>query len=109
MKSLARLLKFLLLVCVVLAGFVFALKNTSPVSLWLLTDFAAKPLSVWLLLSFSIGAATGFLLGFGVWQRIRSGVQVRQLQVQLRVANQELAALRQQQGSIPSAPRVGAP
>lgn len=96
MNSFAGFLKFVLLLLVLLAGFVFALQNATPVGLWLIHDFAPKPVSVWLLLAFSCGSLSGLLLGFGIWRRIRLGRQLRQLQSELQQCRQELAELRRQ-------------
>lgn len=94
MKSFAGFLKFLLLLLTVVAGFVFALQNSTPVGLWLVRDFAPRPVSVWFLLAFSCGGLSGLLLGFGLWRRIRMGRQLRQLQSQLQRCRQELADVR---------------
>lgn len=99
MKRLARFLLFLLLILVLLAGFVFTLNNTTPVPLWLGTDLNPKPLSVWMLLAFSGGGLLGLLLGLGLWQRFRSGLEVRQLRTRLRQLEQEAAVLKQHNAS----------
>jgi len=96
MKSFVRFLKFLLLMLLVLAGFIFAAKNTSSVGLWLLTEHEPRPVSVWLLLAFGSGGVVGLLLGYGMWRRVRLGWQLRQLQRQLQQARNELAELRRQ-------------
>ncbi len=96
MTSLARFLKFLFLMLFVLAGFIFAIRNSSAVGLWLLADLAPRPLGLWILLAFAAGGLLGLLVGYGLWRKIRLGWQLRQLQGQLRHCQQELAALRQQ-------------
>jgi uncharacterized integral membrane protein len=98
MKSLARFLKFLLLMLLILAGFVFAANNDAPVGLWLLRDFSARPVSIWIFLAFATGAMLGLLLGYGLWRRIRMGWQLRQLQARLLHCQQELALLRERVG-----------
>lgn len=99
MKSFAGFLKILLLLAAVLAGFVFALKNATPVGLWLVQDFAPRPVSVWLLLAFTSGGLSGLLLGYGLWRKIRMDWQLRQVQSQLQQVRQELADLRRQHGN----------
>lgn len=96
MNSFAGFIKFVLLLLVLLAGFVFALQNTTSVGLWLIHDFAPKPVSLWLLLAFSCGGLSGLVLGYGMWRRIRMGWQLRQLQSELQQCRQELAALRRE-------------
>ena len=96
MTSFAGFLKFLLFLLTILAGFVFALQNATPVGFWLIQDFAPRPLSVWLLLAFSCGGLSGLLLGYGLWRRIRMGWQLRHLQSQLQQCRQELADMRRQ-------------
>jgi uncharacterized integral membrane protein len=98
MKSFAGFLKFLLLMSIVIAGFIFALQNSTPVGLWLVQDFAPRPLSLWILFAFSCGGLSGLLLGYGLWRKIRLSWQLHQLQTQLRTCRQELAELRSQQG-----------
>lgn len=101
MKSLAGLLKFLLLMSILLAGFLFALRNSEPTALWLVRDFAPRPLSLWILLAYACGGLSGLLLGQGVWARLRLGRKVRQLDAQLQQCRQELASLKQQAATDP--------
>lgn len=96
MKSVARFLMFLFFVLVVLAGFVFTLKNRTLVGLWLGTDFQSRPLSVWIIAAFICGGVLGLLVGFGVWGKLRSRVHVMQLQAKLQQNQQEISRLQQQ-------------
>lgn len=94
MKSFARFLLFLLFVLVVLAGFLFTIRNPSPVGLWLGIEFAPRPVSVWLLGSFILGTLVGLFLGFGLWGRLRTGLTLRQQRQQIERQERELAQLR---------------
>ncbi|HWK55053.1 MAG TPA: lipopolysaccharide assembly protein LapA domain-containing protein [Hyphomicrobiales bacterium] len=94
MKSFARFLLFLLFVLVVLAGFLFTIRNSTPVSLWLGVDFAPRPVSIWLLGGFILGTGVGLFLGFGLWGRLRTGLTLRQQRQQLERQEHELAQLR---------------
>jgi uncharacterized integral membrane protein len=94
MKRLARFLLFLLLILVLLAGFVFTLNNTAAVPLWLGADLTPKPLGIWMLLAFTIGSLLGLLLGLGLWQRFRQGLEVRHLRARVRQLEHELNVLK---------------
>lgn len=95
MKRLARFLFFLLLTCVLLAGFVFTLNNTVAVPLWVGTELTAKPLGIWILLAFALGGMAGLLLGLGLWRRFRSNMELRQIRIRLQQTEKELAMLKQ--------------
>lgn len=96
MKRVARFLFFLLLILVLLAGFVFTLNNTVSVPLWLGTELTAKPLGIWILLAFTSGSLAGLLLGLGLWRRLRSKLEVRQLRMRLQQTEKEIGMLKQQ-------------
>lgn len=99
MKSVARFFLFLFLALVVTAGFLFAMNNAAPVTLWLGVAFAPKPLAAWILLAFISGAFAGIVLGYGLWRRIRLGMQVATLRKRLDAAERELSKLRQKPDS----------
>ncbi len=94
MKRLARFLLFLVLFCVLLAGFVFTLNNTTAVPLWLGTELTPRPLGIWMLLAFTVGGLAGLLLGLGLWQRLHNKKDVRQLRLRLQQKEQELAMVK---------------
>jgi uncharacterized integral membrane protein len=96
MKSIARFLLFLVLILVVLSGFIFTINNTVEVPLWLGVGFAPRPLGVWILLAFTAGGLAGLLLGLGLWRRVQSRLQLRQLRLRLQQTEAELARLKQQ-------------
>jgi len=99
MKSVARFFLFLFLALVVTAGFLFAMNNSAPVTLWFGVALAPKPLAAWILLAFISGALAGIALGYGLWRRIRLGMQVATLRKRLDAAERELAELRQKPDS----------
>ena len=99
MKRLVRFLLLLLLICVLAAGFVFTLNNTSPVPLWFGTDLNPQPLGLWIVLAFASGGLIGLLLGLGLWHRFRSHVELRQVRGRLRQVEDELAVLKQQEAA----------
>jgi len=98
MKSFVRFLKFLLLMLLVLAAFVFSLKNATPVSLWLVREFAPRPVSLWILVAFTSGALLGLLLGHGLWRLVRLAQQLRNLRTELDQCQHDLVA--QQSGAV---------
>lgn len=103
MKSFSRFLLYLFLVLVVLSGTVFTLKNLTPVSVWLIAEFRPMPLAVWMMGAFICGGLLGLLLGYGLWNRFRTSMQMRQLQHRLQSREQELAKLKQRLESGSSA------
>lgn len=96
MKSLAGFLRFLIFSLVVLAGFVFAARNSTPVGLWMFADFSARPFGLWLLLAFASGALLGILLAQGLWWRLRAQRRIQRMQAEARAARLQIADLRQQ-------------
>lgn len=99
MKSFARFLKFLLLMAVVMAAFIFSMRNSTPVGLWLVYEFEPRPVSLWIMLAFAGGGLCGMLLGFGVWRKIRMNSQRQRLEVQLQQCRRDLASLQMQPDS----------
>lgn len=101
MKSLARFLLFILFVLVVLSGFIFTVNNTAEVALWLGVSLDSRPVALWVLLAFGTGGLLGLLLGFGLWRRMQSRLQIMQMSMKLQQAEKELSALKQQVKSSP--------
>jgi uncharacterized integral membrane protein len=93
MTRLGRFLLFLFLFLVLVAGFVFMLNNTTRVSLWLGTELPNMPVGLWVLLAFGVGGMLGLLLGMGLWQRLRAGLRIRDLQARLLKSEAQLAHL----------------
>lgn len=99
MKSLSRFLLFLFLVLVVLAGFIFTLKNSNPVALWLLVDFSPRPLSLWVIAAFLAGGFSGLLLGLGLWRNMRNRLRLHHLEAGMKKLQDENARLKQLQAN----------
>jgi uncharacterized integral membrane protein len=99
MKSLARFLLFLFFILMGVLGWLFTIKNTVPVTLWLGFEMQF-PLAVWILLAFGSGGLLGLSLGFGLWRHFTYRVKVKRLQQRLLVIESELLLARQSQDSV---------
>jgi uncharacterized integral membrane protein len=98
MKSLARFLLFLFFILMGVLGWLFTIKNTMPVTVWLGYELQ-YPLAVWILLAFGSGALLGLSLGFGLWRHLTYRLKVKRLQQRLLAIESELVAARQSQDS----------
>lgn len=92
--SLLLALAFLLLL---VAGFVFALRNSSPVAVWLGTDFSPRPLSFWLLGFLLAGIVLGLLVSSGVLRAL----EISRLRKKIRKQELEIVGLKQVTASVP--------
>lgn len=95
MKSVIRFLWFLLFLLLVLAGFLFTIRNPEPISLWLGVQFDPKPLSIWMLAAFISGGLLGLSLGLGIWRGLKTRLVLRQQRQRIEQQEQTLAELRQ--------------
>jgi putative membrane protein len=84
MRKLIRYLGGICFLLIVLAGFVFASKNSSEVPLWIGVQLAPQSLAVWVLLAFAWGGMLGLLIGFGLFRRLRSNYKIHQLEARLK-------------------------
>jgi uncharacterized integral membrane protein len=107
MKSVIRFLWFLLFLLVVLAGFVFTMRNPEPVALWLGLQFSPRPLSVWLLAAFIFGGLIGLSLGLGIWRGLKARLALRQQRQRLEQQEQLIAQLRERVKQLEEKPLIG--
>lgn len=89
MRKLIRYLGYVIFLLIVLAGFLFAGKNTSEVPLWIGIQLAPQSLAVWVLLAFAWGGVLGLLIGFGLFRRIRANYRIHQLEARLKKLEKE--------------------
>ncbi|MGB4247007.1 MAG: LapA family protein [Pseudohongiellaceae bacterium] len=80
MHRLLRILSWIFLLLVFLAGILFSFFNTEPVAL----SFGFKvmqpmPLSVWVISAFALGGLTGLVLGAGLFSGMRTRMEMRRL------------------------------
>lgn len=94
MDRFIRFIVSIILIAIILAGFVFSSFNTAEVPLWLGVEFSPQPVGLWLIIAFVLGGVIGLVLGFGLFNRIKNQVQIRQLKTRLRKAEKELDSLR---------------
>lgn len=94
MSSLIKFVAAVLLVLIILAGFVFASFNTAEVPLWLGREFSPRPVGHWVIVAFTLGGLIGLMLGFGLFSRIKSRMQIRRLNARLKAAEKELETLK---------------
>lgn len=94
MRKLIRYLGYIIFLLLVLAGFVFASKNTSEVPLWIGIQLAPQSLAVWVLLAFAWGGVVGLLIGFGLFRRIRANYRIHQLEARLKKLEKETSRSR---------------
>lgn len=80
MHRLLRILSWIFLLLVFLAGILFSFFNTEPVAL----SFGFKvtqpmPLSVWVISAFAVGGLTGLVLGAGLFSGLRTRMEMQRL------------------------------
>ena len=83
MKSLVRFITFLVFVTIILLAFLFAVRNTTPVSLWIGIQLPEASVGVLVIAAFIVGGLLGLVLGLGVFRQLKYMVRIRQLQSQL--------------------------
>lgn len=88
LASLLLIFAFLLLL---VAGFVFALRNSTPVGVWLGIDFSPRPLSFWLLGFLLAGIVLGLLVSSGVMRAL----EIFRLRRKIKAQELEIAGLKQ--------------
>lgn len=78
-----RFITFLVFTGMVLLAFLFAVNNTTEVSLWI--GIALEPTSVGMLVigAFIVGGVLGLILGLGVFRQLKYVLTIRQLRSQL--------------------------
>jgi hypothetical protein len=96
MKRLARFMTMLLLIVVVLAGFLFIIKNDIQTGLWLGKDLEPRSLGLWVLVAFMTGGMAGLLLGLGLWGKLRQRLELTQARKQLQQCRDETRNLQEQ-------------
>ena len=67
----------------VLLAFLFAVNNTTEISLWVGTELPALSIGVIIIAVFILGGLTGLVLGVGIFRQLKYKVQIRQLKSQL--------------------------
>ena len=86
MKSFVRFITLLLFVGIVLLAFLFAVRNTTEISLWIGIELPPLSAGVLLILAFILGGLLGLLLGVGVFRQLGYRVRIRKLEMQLNKA-----------------------
>jgi len=82
-KGLVRLITFLIFVGIILLAFLFAVNNTTEVSLWLGTTLPPMGAGVLVICAFITGGILGLLLGLGIFRQLRYKLKIRQLETRL--------------------------
>ena len=101
MAKFIRFISGVLLAAIALASFVFTYFNTAEVPLWLGRELPARPLGEWVVAAFAGGGLLGLLLGFGLFQQVRSRARIRQLEAQLEQAESTIADLKRRAPAAP--------
>jgi uncharacterized integral membrane protein len=96
MKSLHTFITILVVIMVMMAGFLFTLYNTQPVTVWAGTELPAWPLGIWILGAFIAGGFTGLLLGAGLLRRLLAGIRARRERSRLIQQDMEIDSLKSQ-------------
>ena len=75
MKTIFRIITWLILLLILALGVLFSVQNDTPVSLdLLLISFSARPLALWVLLAFVLGGCIGMLTSTAVLWRLRAAL-----------------------------------
>lgn len=83
MKGIVRFFTILVLLGVVLLAFLFAVRNTTMVSLWLGVSLPEYSVGVLVIAAFILGGLLGLLFGLGLFRRLKYRVKIRQLESRL--------------------------
>lgn len=83
MKGFIRFITFLVFVGIILLAFLFAVNNTTNVSLWLGTNLPPTSVGVLVICAFVAGGLSGLLLGLGVFRNLRYQWRIRRLNAEL--------------------------
>ncbi len=95
MKSISRFLLLVLLVLVVLAGFIFIINNDEQTALWVIIELPPRAIGLWVLAAFIAGGLVGMLLGYGVWNKVKTRMQLMMVQKKLQQSQHEITRLQQ--------------
>ena len=87
MKGLVRFITFLVFVGIILLAFLFAVNNTTEVSLWLGLQLPALSVGVLVICAFILGGVLGLVLGLRIFVQLKYILQIRHLRSQLDKAN----------------------
>ena len=83
MKGLFRFITFFVFAGTVFLAFLFAVNNTTEVSLWVGLELPAISLGVLIIGVFILGGLIGLVLGLGILRQLKYIIQIRQLRSQL--------------------------
>ena len=83
MKGLLRFISFLVFVGIILLAFMFAVNNTTEVSLWLGLQMPPLSVGVLVICAFVLGGVMGLVLGLRIFQQLKYILQIRHLRSQL--------------------------
>lgn len=86
MKGLVRFITFLVFVGIILLAFLFAVNNTTEVSLWLGMQMPPLSVGVLVICAFILGGVLGLVLGLRIFQQLKYILQIRHLRSQLNKA-----------------------
>jgi len=78
-KGFVRFISFLVFISIVLLAFLFAVNNTTEVSLWLGKELPALSVGVLVIIAFILGGVIGLFLGIGLFKQFRTMAELRQL------------------------------
>lgn len=84
MKGLYHFIKFLLFAGMVLLAFLFAVNNTTEVSLWIGRELQPVSIGVLLIVVFILGGFLGLVLGLGIFRQLKYVLEIRQLRSQVK-------------------------
>ena len=90
-KGFLRFVTFLVFVGIVLLAFLFAVNNTTEVSLWIGIELPAFSVGVLIIAAFILGGLLGLVLGLGIFRQLKYVVQIRKLRSQLQKAEEDPA------------------
>lgn len=95
MQKLSNLLSGLFLMLVFITSITFSYFNSTPVVIKFGTfEFLELPISVWIIGAFVSGGLLGLLLGLRFFSGLKSKAEIKRLNKQLAIAEQELQQLR---------------
>ena len=89
MKGFVRFITFLVFVGIILLAFLFAVNNTTVVTLWIGREMPPLSVGVLIICTFILGGLLGLILGLRIFRQLKYILEIRQLRSQLDRAGRQ--------------------
>ncbi len=95
MNKLTRIIVWCFIFILFVVSIVFSFSNTQPIALSFgIVTLAPQALAVWVIAAFVLGGLLGLLLGLGLMKNLRTKLEIKRLQGQIKSLEKHLAEAR---------------